>query len=277
MPSPQADRVPSSAVSAPAAPGADAQAELHAPSAWRAVDFIADLHLEPAQPATWAAWRDYLLATPADAVFLLGDIFEVWIGDDAASPGSFEEGCAAILAQAARHRALYFLPGNRDFLLGADYLARCGMQRLPDPVLLSFAGQRWLLSHGDALCLEDRDYQVFRQQVRTPSWQQQFLAQPLARRHQIARQIRAQSQTRHHTTPPGDYADADPHLAAQWLGQHRADVLIHGHTHRPAEHRLTLPDGRPARRVVLSDWDAPRQRLQVLRGTPLGLTRIDLC
>ena len=252
-------------------------AELYAPPNWRMVDFISDLHLEPGQPVTWAAWRDYLLTTPADAVFLLGDIFEVWIGDDAAAPGSFEAECAAVLAQAAEQRALYFIPGNRDFLVGSQFLALSHTQALPDPCVLCFTGQRWLLSHGDALCLADTDYQVFREQVRSPAWQNRFLAMPLTERRAIARQLREQSSARHRRSQPGDDADADPMMTAQWLHQHHAHTLIHGHTHRPAEHLITLGDT-SSLRYVLSDWDALAQppRLQLLRGTAQGLQRLNL-
>lgn len=252
-------------------------AELHAPPDWRMVDFIADLHLEPGQPATWVAWRDYLLTTPANAVFLLGDIFEVWIGDDAATPGSFEAECAAVLAQAAQRHALYFIPGNRDFLVGPQFLALSHTQALPDPCVLCFADQRWLLSHGDALCLADTDYQIFRQQVRSPAWQARFLAMPLTERRTIARQLREQSLARHRSSQPDDYADADPDMTAQWLYRHHAQTLIHGHTHRPAEHPIPHGDT-PALRYVLSDWDAQAQppRLQVLRGTAQGLQRLNL-
>lgn len=261
-----------------AAPGVQVgSTELHAPPDWRMVDFISDLHLEPDQPTTWAAWRDYLLTTPADAVFLLGDIFEVWIGDDAATPGSFEAECAAVLAQAAQQRALYFIPGNRDFLVGPQFLKLSQTQALPDPCVLCFAGQRWLLSHGDALCLADTDYQVFRLQVRSPAWQARFLTMPLPDRRTLARQLREQSLARHRRSQPDDYADADPIMTAQWLQSHHAQALIHGHTHRPAEHAVMLGEMQ-AMRYVLSDWDAQAQppRLQVLRGTALGLQRLNL-
>jgi UDP-2,3-diacylglucosamine hydrolase len=243
-----------------------------APAAWRSVDFISDLHLEADAPATVAAWQHYLLHTQADAVFMLGDVFEVWVGDDAASPGTLAAQCSQIMAQAAQRTALYFMPGNRDFLLGSDYLARSRAQLLSDPTVLEFADQRWLLSHGDALCLGDTDYQQFRAQVRSSAWQQQFLARPLAERQTIARQLRQHSEARKRHSQPGNYADADPHTACAWLQAGRASVLIHGHTHQPADH--DLPQG--LRRCVLSDWDAAAQppRLQVLRGTAQGLCRL---
>jgi UDP-2,3-diacylglucosamine hydrolase len=137
--------------------------ELLAPSHWRTVDFISDLHLHQGDAATVATWQRYLHSTPADAVFMLGDMFEVWVGDDAlAEPGSFEAQCAAVLQSAAQQRALFFMVGNRDFLIGSAFARRSSTRLVADPTVLQWAGQRWLLSHGDALCLEDVDYQRFR-------------------------------------------------------------------------------------------------------------------
>lgn len=250
--------------SKPAAPSTVA-----APAAWRTVDFISDLHLQADEPATVAGFAAYLQRTPADAVFLLGDIFEVWIGDDAAQPGSFEAHCADLLRAASRNRTLFFLHGNRDFLVGPAYLSDAGVTLLDDPCVLQWQGRRWLLSHGDALCLDDRDYQRFRQQVRGQAWQSAFLARPLEERRAIARGLRQASEARK-TTGPG-YADADPGMSADWLTAAGADTLIHGHTHRPADHRL--PDGRS--RIVLSDWDlaAVPPRAEVLRIAADGVAR----
>ena len=157
-------------------------AELPAPAGWRTVDLISDLHLQAGEPATFEAWRGYMQSTPADAVFILGDLFEVWIGDDAAALPGFEAQCADVLRDAAQHRPVFFMHGNRDFLLGTRFAADCNITLLADPTVLSLHGERWLLSHGDELCLEDRDYLAFRAQVRTPGWQQAFLARPLDER-----------------------------------------------------------------------------------------------
>ncbi|WP_137896739.1 UDP-2,3-diacylglucosamine diphosphatase [Ramlibacter sp. 2FC] len=239
-------------------------AELSAPAGWRTVDFISDLHLQASEPATFAAWRRYLAETPADALFILGDLFEVWVGDDAATPGSFEALGGDCLREASARCTLFFLHGNRDFLLGPAFAAQCRMRLLEDPTVLAFAGQRWLLSHGDALCLDDLDYQRFRAEVRSPNWQQDFLARPLAERQALARQMRARSEARKRSD--ATYADVDAALARQWLQAANATTLIHGHTHRPADHPL----GEGLRRIVLSDWDAGAQppRAQVLRLTP---------
>ena len=179
---------------------------------WRVVDCISDLHLQTGEPATFDAWAHYLHETPADAVLMLGDLFEVWVGDDAADePDSFEARCAQVLQSAARHRALYFMPGNRDFLVGSQFLKRAQVTLLDDPTVLQWGHQRWLLSHGDALCLEDVDYLRFRDQVRSSAWQQQFLAQPLQARRALARQIRNASESRKQTGAP--YADVDADAA----------------------------------------------------------------
>ena len=246
--------------------------ELQAPPHWRTADFISDLHLQASQPATFDAWRVYMRSTAADAVFILGDLFEVWVCDDAAVAPGFEADCAAVLAATAARLPVFFMHGNRDFLVGGGLMKSTHSTLLEDPTVLGFLGQRWLLTHGDALCLEDRDYLAFRHQVRAPAWQRDFLARPLAERRAIARGLRAQSESRKNTGVPS--ADVDAQAAQAWLRAADAAVMIHGHTHRPADHAL----GDGMRRVVLSDWDAAATvpRLQVLRVSDAGAQRIDL-
>lgn len=247
--------------------------ELTAPSHWRTVDFISDLHLQASEPATVAAFQHYLQTTPADALFILGDLFEVWVGDDAMDePGSFEaEGCAALSA-ASRRLPLYFMHGNRDFLAGPAFLQRTGMAGLADPTVLVFGEQRIVLSHGDLLCLDDVDYQRFRVQARSSAWQQAFLAQPLATRRAQARGIRQESEAKKQSGTI--YADLDGPATLAWLQAAGASTLVHGHTHRPAQH--TLAPG--LTRVVLSDWDAAAlpPRLETLRLSNTVLERIPL-
>jgi UDP-2,3-diacylglucosamine hydrolase len=242
-------------------------AQLDAASHWGVVDFISDLHLQAGEAATFDAWVRYLHDTPADAVFMLGDLFEVWVGDDAADePGAFEARCTEVLHSAAQHRALYFMHGNRDFLVGRRFLDRAGVALLDDPTVLHFGGQRWLLSHGDALCLDDVDYLRFRAQVRSADWQQQFLAQPLPARRAVARQIRDASESRKQSGTP--YADVDADAARAWLQAAQAPTLIHGHTHHPARHALGVDSAdQPLQRLVLSDWDlaATPPRADLLR------------
>ncbi len=266
---------------------------LHAPAHWRCVDLISDLHLHAQDEATFDAWRHYLDTTPADAVLMLGDVFEVWVGDDAALvAGSFEARCAAVLQAVALRKALYFMHGNRDFLVGVAFLSQCGVQFLADPCVLTLGGQRSLLSHGDALCLDDVDYMAFRAMVRTPAWQSAFLAQPLTERQRIARGLRTQSEARKATGAA--YADVDAAAALAWLNAAQAQRMIHGHTHRPAEHAMGAAQtqapkvgAQPALRHVLCDWDmqAAKPRAQVLRlslppdsaHAGLQVQRIDLC
>ena len=246
-------------------------ATLPAPASWRTIDFISDLHLQASDGATVAAWQHYLRHTRADALFILGDLFEVWVGDDALyEPGSFEAQCCALLRQTTERMPVYFMHGNRDFLVGDRFFQRCGVQPLLDPTVLCFAGQRWLLSHGDALCLDDVDYQRFRALARSAPWQQAFLAQPLATRRAQAREIRAQSEALKHTAKV--YADVDGPAACTWLQGTDCSVLIHGHTRRPAAHVLAPH----LSRTVLSDWDAAAKpaRAEVLRLTASGLQRM---
>ena len=236
--------------------------ELPAPPHWRTLDFISDLHLQAGEPATLAAWQQYLHSTPADALFILGDLFEVWVGDDALDePGSFEAQCAALLHSTSQRLPVFFMHGNRDFLVGKHFLQQSGATGLSDPTVLAFAGQRWLLSHGDALCLDDVDYQRFRTLVRGAPWQQQFLAQPLPLRRTQARAMREQSAALQR--PAHTYADVDGPAACAWLEASQSTVLLHGHTHRPADHMLAPG----LSRSVLSDWelDATPPRAEVLR------------
>ncbi len=248
-------------------------AEMVAPPGWRTVDLISDLHLQPQDEATLDAWLAYLRATPADALFILGDLFEVWLGDDAAMEPGFEADCAAALRDAAALRPVYLMHGNRDFLIGSRFAAQCGLTLLTDPTVLVLHGRRWLLSHGDLLCLEDTEYLKYRAQVRTPQWVEASQARPLAERREIARRMREQSKA-HQADPRMVWADVDTGAARDWLRQANASTLIHGHTHRPAEHDL----GDGLRRIVLTDWDAAAAppRAQALRLSAGGAQRIEL-
>jgi UDP-2,3-diacylglucosamine hydrolase len=247
-------------------------AELQAPPGWNTVDFISDLHLQAGEPETFDAWRRYMAATPAHAVFILGDLFEVWVGDDMALAPGFVADCASVLQATARHAAIFFMHGNRDFLIGDGFMRACGATLLSDPTVLGFAQQRFVLTHGDALCLGDTSYMKFREQVRAPEWQREFLAKPFAHREAIARDLRAQSEARKRAGLGVEYADVDADAADAWLEAADATTMIHGHTHRPARHAMTA--GRE--RVVLSDWDAHARpaRQEILRLTPAGVQRL---
>jgi UDP-2,3-diacylglucosamine hydrolase len=235
---------------------------------WSCIEFLSDLHLHAGEhgAATARAFADYLRRTQADAVFLLGDLFEVWVGDDAATPGSFEAEVATHIKALSARAQVFFMAGNRDFLLGPAYLAQAGMHGLADPCCLDLSAQRWLLTHGDAWCLDDLDYQHFRQQVRTPAWQAALLAKPLAERQAIGRAMREASASKQ--AGMVTHADVDHASALAALQACGASVLLHGHTHRPAEHRMHDPaSGQSALRIVLSDWDLDAQppRAECLR------------
>ena len=248
--------------------------ELEADATWRSIEFISDLHLSEAQPRTTAAWTDYLSHSDADAIYILGDLFEVWIGDDACQPDRFETQAAAVLANAASQRTVGFMAGNRDFLVGSALLRSCGMVGLPDPTLLSAWGQRVLLTHGDALCIDDLAYQDFRRLVRSEAWRRDFLALPLAVRESQARQMRDASEAGKRRLPAANWADVDTATAVAWMHATGSRAMVHGHTHRPGSE--VLAPGYT--RHVLSDWDCDGEppRAQVLRLTRDGFKRVDL-
>lgn len=244
---------------------------LQAPPQWRCIDLLSDLHLSAALPRTVQAFVEHLACTDAQAVFILGDLFEVWVGNEQQHE-AVEAQVLRAMAQAASRCWLGFMPGNRDFLLSPEVLAQAETHTLPDPLKLQCFGHELLLTHGDALCLDDTEYQAFRQQVRTPTWQSDFLARPYGERCALAARIRAESQSRKSTRSQfSDWADVDAPAAQRWLDQADAAILIHGHTHRPGEH--ALPGG--GVRHVLSDWDldGASPRAQVMRLDATGLHR----
>ncbi|WP_326494845.1 UDP-2,3-diacylglucosamine diphosphatase [Roseateles hydrophilus] len=244
---------------------------LMAPAQWQQVDLLSDLHLGPDTPGTLARLEAHLARTTADAVLLLGDIFEVWVGDDARHE-PFEAGAVAMLRKASQRLDLFFMAGNRDFLVGHELLADAGMTALPDPTVLDAFGQRWLLAHGDAQCLADTGYQAWRATSRSTAWQAGFLAKPLAERQAFGRQAREQSRASQTAQLMATDLDADACRAL--LREAGATTLIHGHTHRPAEHDL----GDGLRRVVLSDWDfeTTPPRGDAIRLSAAGLQRLPL-
>lgn len=258
--------------------GNPAVAELQLRAGTQAVEFISDLHLSAALPRTTAAFEHYLASTRADAVFILGDLFELCVGDDGLGD-AFEQRCLLALHGAARRLPLYFMVGNRDFLAGPGFAEASGCTLLDDPTRVQAFGQHALLTHGDALCLADLDYQRFRRMVRGPAWQQAFLAKPLPERRALAAAIRHASEERKQrsaqddSTAWADWADVSDAAALQWLRAAGAAHMVHGHTHRPGRHELAPG----VFRHVLSDWDvdAAPPRAQVLRWTRAGFARID--
>ncbi len=246
-------------------------AEFIAPAQWQAIELVSDLHLCESTPRTFEAFAAYLAGTDADAVFILGDLFEVWVGDDQCTR-PFERAIADTLKAHTQRRWLGFMHGNRDFLAGRAFAQAAGLHLLADPTCLSAFGARWLLTHGDALCLKDTAYQRFRAQVRSARWQEDFLSRPFDERWSIASGIRSQSRARKSAAPdPQLWADVDRDAGVSWLAQARASTLIHGHTHRPGDE--VWGEGRS--RSVLSDWDLDHApcRAEVLRLDVHGLSR----
>ena len=229
---------------------------------WTCIDFVSDLHLQASEPETWSVFNQYLRSTPAQALFILGDLFEVWIGDDVLdAPDAWEQQCVQALANASQRLKLFWIPGNRDFLTGEHFAHRAGCVTLNDPCRLTLSTEICLLSHGDALCLQDHDYMAFRSLVRSTEWQSGFLARSLSERQEMAQAMRVQSMIVQKSKAA--WSDVDENAALQWLNRAGATRLIHGHTHQPADHRL---DPRHTR-TVLSDWSAKAQppRCQILR------------
>ena len=246
-------------------------ATFEAPAHWRAIDFISDLHLAENAPRVFEAWAAHMANTRADAVFMLGDLFEVWIGDDMAERG-FEKRCAEVLRAASSRIEVSFMPGNRDFLVGDAMLASVGVARLADPTVVSAFGARVLLSHGDALCVDDVGYQRYRAFVRRPGLQRLFGLLPLTARRAVGRAMRRRS-GRRVPRPSGGFIDVDRDAALAWLSAAGAPTLVHGHTHAPASHELAA--GRV--RHVLTDWEldgSSGPRAEVLRWSLRGFERI---
>jgi len=215
--------------------------------------FLSDLHLDEARPATTALFEAFCAgqARRAEAVYLLGDLFEAFLGDD--DDGDLATRVAtATQALRASGVPVFFLRGNRDFLVGQDYAARAGWTLLPDPAVILLEGEPTLLMHGDLLCLEDVAYQAFRRQVRDQAWQQAFRSQSLAARRAFATQARAASAAAQ-SGRDESIGDVSPAEVLRLMTLHGVRRLIHGHTHRPAIHALALPAG-DGQRIVLGDW-----------------------
>ncbi len=214
--------------------------------------FVSDLHLDAARPEVLAQFRGFLERTPceADALYILGDLFEHWMGDDAASP-ALEPVLDGLRALSSRI-PVHVQRGNRDFLLGAGFEARTGCRLLPDAVVVPLYGTPTLLMHGDTLCTDDVRYQRYRRVVRHPWVLQGLRKLPLGVRLGLARAMRRASAREVARKPPA-IMDVNPRAVAQAMRRYGVRRLIHGHTHRPGVHRLEL-DGRPAERIVLGDW-----------------------
>lgn len=235
--------------------------------------FISDLHLDAQRPAVTRLFLDFLAGLDPQqctGLYILGDLFEAWIGDDDDNT-HYQQVLTGLRATTARGLPIWIMHGNRDFLLGENFARATGCTLLADPALIDLGGIPTLLMHGDTLCTDDHEYLQFRQMVRNPDWQRQFLAKPLAERRQIAANLRETSRQRTGEKQAA-IMDVNQLTVLETLLQHGVMRLIHGHTHRPAVHNLTL-GGQPAQRIVLGDWYEQGSLLRSENGT---LKLIDL-
>jgi UDP-2,3-diacylglucosamine hydrolase len=223
---------------------------------------ISDLHLQEERPDITRAFLDLLAtrARSAQALYILGDFFEAWIGDDAMTPYQASI-CQALRALSDTGTQVFLMHGNRDFLIGQAFCKAAGATLLPDPNVVELGGEPVLLMHGDSLCTRDEGYMKLRRYLRNPVslWVLRHL--PLRTRHKLARKLRSESraQTR---MKANDIVDVTPEEVPRVMQQHGVRTLVHGHTHRPAIHKLMVGDA-PARRIVLGDWDRQGWALQV--------------
>ncbi len=216
--------------------------------------FISDLHLTRERPLAALLLRRFLseAAPSAAALYILGDFFEAWVGDDDLSEPFHADIAEALRTLSGHGTQVAFLPGNRDFLVGEAFARAAGLTLLPDPTHLDLFGVPTLLTHGDAFCTDDAAYQAFRAQVRGAAWQQAFLARPLAERRALARELRERSEQAKAGKKP-EIMDVNAAAVERAFCESQVDRIIHGHTHRPARHEH-LVDGRPRERWVLADW-----------------------
>lgn len=216
--------------------------------------FISDLHLTPERPLPVQLFYRFIaeIAASAQALYILGDFFEAWVGDDSLAAPFNQNIASALKSLSEQGVAVFFLPGNRDFLIGSAFAEAAGLKRLADPTEISLFGVPTLLAHGDQFCTDDTAYQAFRAQVRDPAWQQQFLAQPLPQRHALAKSLRERSEHAKADKKP-DIMDVNSAAIAQALANSPVARIIHGHTHRPAHHEHRL-NGQICDRWVLPDW-----------------------
>ena len=216
--------------------------------------FISDLHLDPSRPQVTSAFFDFLKqqARQSTALYILGDFFEAWIGDDDHTP--LHDSVSSALADlSSKGTSIYIMHGNRDFLIGEAFCNQAQCTLITDPTIIDLYGTATLLMHGDSLCTADVEYMVFRAKIRSHAMQAQLLAKPIEERRQIAAQLRAQS-SESMSNKASDIMDVTPDAVIEALRNNNTTRLIHGHTHRPFEHTLMV-DGKAAQRIVLGDWE----------------------
>lgn len=216
--------------------------------------FISDLHLTPERPLPVRLFYRFIkeCAPRADALYILGDFFEAWVGDDDLALPFNRDIAAALKSLSEQGVEVFFIAGNRDFLIGPAFAEAAGLTLLADPTEVELFSVPTLLTHGDVFCTDDTAYQDFRQQVRDPTWQQHFLAQPLAQRHALAKSLRERSEYAKSDKKP-EIMDVNNATISRMLAARPVKRIIHGHTHRPAHHKYQL-DGEISERWVLPDW-----------------------
>ncbi|RTZ61345.1 MAG: UDP-2,3-diacylglucosamine diphosphatase [Gammaproteobacteria bacterium] len=225
--------------------------------------FISDLHLSPQRPQIIQLFFQFLQkqASAAEALYILGDFFEFWIGDDAGLGPEYQPVNQALQQFTASGIPVFFMGGNRDFLVGRDWAAHVGVQLMQQETVIDLYGERVLLLHGDSLTTDDEKQQAFRNMVMDPQWQAMFLSKPIPERLEMAQQARLESQ-KHQSGMHEEIMDVNTDAVAAVMRKHGVTRLIHGHTHRPHMHELML-DGKPAQRIVLADWYERGNVLQV--------------
>ena len=235
--------------------------------------FISDLHLRSSHRSITSTFLNFLQqqATQAESLYILGDLFEYWAGDDDIDTPFHQKICSALLTLKQHGTQIFIMRGNRDFLMDKDLAKACGANLLNDPTIMDLYGQPTLLSHGDSLCTDDVDYQNFRKMVRNSNWQKEFLAQPLAQRKQQIETIRTKSnlEKQHKESR---IMDVNTEAVCTLLRTNNYPILIHGHTHRPAHHLIHLDDF-TCHRWVLSDWD---KNIRILRADQTGIKFLTL-
>jgi UDP-2,3-diacylglucosamine hydrolase len=216
--------------------------------------FISDLHLQESRPDITKAFLGFLenTAYKAERLYILGDLFEAWIGDD--DQNNLISEIRAALLKTNKTTKIFFLHGNRDFLIGTEFASSSGLEILNDPTIEEMFGNRVLLMHGDLLCIEDHDYQAFRKTSRDAKWQDEFLNKSIEERREIAHKLRTISKEATGIKKE-EIMDVSATEVIRTMEESAVNLLIHGHTHRPKSHKITVND-KPAERIVLGDWDA---------------------
>ena len=232
--------------------------------------FISDLHLAPERPEVIHLFERFVdeIAIHAERLYILGDFLEYWLGDDDKAIG-LEKVFQSLNKLSNTGVSVFFMTGNRDFLIGHELAQKCGFKIIEEPFIENINGHATLLMHGDTLCTDDIEYQKFRAMVRNKAWQNEVLAKSLEEREQLARSLRQQSEQAN-TEKTEAIMDVNENAVIETMQAHAVNLLIHGHTHRPAIHQFEI-NGQPARRIVLSDWHDKASYLRISKNTEAEL------